>query len=360
MSVRFPGPLRKGDTVGVTAFSSGVDESVTPRLEHVLEQLTRQGFRVDEGQCLRKRYPSLPIDKGASASAIERAAELNELLHDPKVRTIAPPWGGELAIQVLPFIDFGGLGKLEPKWVFGFSDVSTLLVPLTLCAGWATLHCSNLMDLSASQHDPLTSTVLDVLAAEPEQEIVQHASAHWQLTHSDWGEDVAVGFNLTEPTEWKLLKEHPTQDGTAAAVFEGRLIGGCVDTLRHLAGTPYGDVPAYISRNRERRENTVLYLENCELAPFDLARTLCGLRLAGWFDGLSGLMLGRSSGPITTSNHEPYTYDDVLQQCLADLPYPVLYDLDIGHRQPQLCLVNGALARIQFENGTGVVTQRLM
>src|SRR5690606_15494818 len=153
--------------------------------------------------------------------------------------------------------------------------------------------------------------------------------------------------NLTEKTEWKLLPTNATHsdprthvDSYSAVVFDGRLIGGCVDTLRHLAGTAYGDVPGYVARNRRRNEATILYLENCELAPFDLGRTLSGLRLAGWLDGLSGLMLGRSSGPdaIGVSAHQtrdPYTYYDALCQSLADLPYPVLYDVDIGHRQPQ-------------------------
>lgn len=222
------------------------------------------------------------------------------------------------------------------------------------------------MDLSAEQQDPLTRTVFNVLTAEPQREIVQLASERWQLNYTDWGKNPAAGFNLTEDTEWKLLPPYSVASDIVSAdttstrlTFEGRLIGGCLDTVRHLAGTAYGDVPSFTARNRAQSEGTILYLENCELLPFDLARTLLGLRLAGWFDGLSGLMLGRSSGPESTRSDDPYTYYDALRQSLTDLPYPILYDVDIGHRQPQLCLVNGAHARVTFADGRGSVSQRL-
>lgn len=364
MIARFPRPLLKGDTIGITAFSSGVTERLLPRLDHIVSQLQVRGYRVDTGQCLRKMGPSIAFDKGASASAIERAGELNEFLHDPKIAAIAPPWGGELAIQVLPLIDFARLTTLEPKWLFGFSDVSTLMLPLTLCAGWATLHCSNLMDLSASQRDPLTNGVFDVLTSPRGNRFVQHASTTWQRTYIDWASDPQAGFNLTEPTEWKLLTRYSgsatqTDTTTPAVAFEGRLIGGCLDTVRHLAGTDYGDVPAYIARNRARSEGTILYLENCELAPFDVARTLAGLRLAGWLDGINGLLLGRSSGPEHADGSDVYAYHDALRQSLGELACPVIYDVDIGHRQPQLCLINGARAKVTWTPGRGSVSQEL-
>ncbi len=90
MTARFPRALRNGDTIGVTAFSTGVEARLFPRLEHIVSHLKDRGYRVDEGQCLRRSMPSIQADKGASASALERASELNELLHDPRVAAIAP------------------------------------------------------------------------------------------------------------------------------------------------------------------------------------------------------------------------------------------------------------------------------
>ena len=57
-----------------------------------------------------------------------------------------PPWGGELAIDLLPLLDFAAIGDAEPTWLVGYSDTSTLLLPLTLLTGVATLHGPGLMD----------------------------------------------------------------------------------------------------------------------------------------------------------------------------------------------------------------------
>jgi len=50
----------------------------------------------------------------------------------PEVAAIIPPWGGELLIEVLPLLDFNKITETECKWVMGYSDTSTLLMPLTL------------------------------------------------------------------------------------------------------------------------------------------------------------------------------------------------------------------------------------
>jgi muramoyltetrapeptide carboxypeptidase len=43
------------------------------------------------------RYPSAP--------ARERAAELTAMFADPSIHAVIPPWGGELAVELLPHLD---------------------------------------------------------------------------------------------------------------------------------------------------------------------------------------------------------------------------------------------------------------
>ncbi|MBY0446536.1 MAG: LD-carboxypeptidase, partial [Burkholderiales bacterium] len=76
----------------------------------------------------------------------------------------------------------------------------------------------------------------------------------------------------------------------------------------------------------------------------------------GWFDHLSGILIGRSAAPNVTTNDE-LNYHEALAAVLADLPYPILIDVDIGHQPPQLTLINGALAEVVFENSAGRLTQ---
>lgn len=49
----------------------------------------------------------------------------------------------------------------------------------------------------------------------------------------------------------------------------GRLIGGCVETLCNLAGTPYGDVTAFGRQHAD--DGLIVYLEASE----DEAATIC-------------------------------------------------------------------------------------
>jgi muramoyltetrapeptide carboxypeptidase LdcA involved in peptidoglycan recycling len=102
------------------------------RLDLAIDALRTRRFRVVEGECLRSNVQHV------SASREQRAAELMMFLLDPNVAAVMPPWGGEFAIELLPLLDFDALGRVAPKWLTGFSDVSTLQLPLLLCAGWAS------------------------------------------------------------------------------------------------------------------------------------------------------------------------------------------------------------------------------
>lgn len=337
--VRFPEPLSPGASLGVTAFSSGVASHHHPRLDLILENLKARGYQVREGQNLRQNL------KAASGSTASRSSELGAFLQDPALAAVLPPWGGELAIQTLPHIDFERLRSLPPKWVCGFSDVSTLCVPLTLRAGWATMHASSLMDWTPQQTDELTRGIFDVLEGRTSTApFVQHESTLWQLSYRNLVRHPDAPFRLTEPTQWRVL------GGASAPLhMRGRLIGGCLDTLRHLVGTPFADIPTFIAHNLRHGDGTIVYLENSDLDAFDIARTFAGMRLAGWFTGISGLLVGRSSGPDAKTAEE-YAYREALDDALGGLPCPVLYDCDIGHRQPQLVLVNGARADVHYDD----------
>ncbi len=341
--VLFPQPLQPGDLIAVTAPSSGVPENVHPRLDLVLEHLRGRGYRILEGSCLRGQ------SKSASAPLEDRAAELKAMLGSPEVAAIIPPWGGHLLSELLSLIDFAALKKERPKWVLGYSDTSTLLMPLTLITGWATAHGTNLMDMVPTQTDPLTTGVLSVLGHDLARPVEQSSAPTYQVKWGDFVKTPDVALDLTETTQWKRL------DGSSEPLtMRGRLIGGCIDTVSFLAGSSYGDVPGFIERSGE--DGTILYLENADQDPGAMVRTLLSLERHGWFQGLTGLAFGRSAAPPET-NPSYLDYVGALQSVLGDAPFPVLYDVDIGHMPPQLTLINGALAEWEFDSGRGKVSQ---
>lgn len=98
----YPPALKPGDTVAVTAPSSPVRPEHEERLDFVLAWLRERGYRVVVGGCLRGEGIT-------SASAHSRADEFNAFLRDPQVRAIVPPWGGELAIDLVDLLDHEAL-----------------------------------------------------------------------------------------------------------------------------------------------------------------------------------------------------------------------------------------------------------
>ncbi len=346
--MRYPVPLRPGDLIAVTAPSSGVPPPLHPRLELALTHLRAQGFRVETGQCLRDEVHS------ASASAPARAAELMRVLLRDDIAAIIPPWGGELAIELLDRLDFEALRNARPKWVLGYSDTSTWMLPLSLRSGWATAHGPCLMDMVAGQNDALTSNVMRLLANPAGATFEQQASTHWQSKWTDFALQPEVCYALTEPTRWRCLN----RPGAAEVQCSGRLIGGCFDTLVHIAGTRHGDVTGFIQQHRD--SGVLLYLENAGMSPTELVRAVHHLRWSGWLDGLSGLLIGRSAAPDSTATTE-MRYAQALDHLFATMPCPVLVDMDIGHMPPQLVLINGARAEVRLANaGGGVVRQWLL
>ena len=339
----YPPPLKKGDLIGVTAPSSGVPKKFHPRLELVLEHLEKRGFKYVEGKYLRSDH------KGISADARNRAKDFMNLWNNPDVKAIIPPWGGELLINILPLLDFDIVRKKSTKWILGYSDTSTLLFSLTLLSGVASAHGMNLMDSVLEQKDGLSERTFNVLATREGNSITQESSIRHQVKFEDFTQNVKATFNLTHKTFWKSLFNKDNDQ------FSGRIIGGCLDTIKHLIGAKYGDLPQFISKFN--KDKVILYLENAGLNPSEVCRSLWNMKLAGWFNGLSGVLLGRSAGVDVKSQNE-FSYKDALLDVFVGVNFPVIYDCDIGHLPPQMTIINGSMAHVEFSDGKGKLIQK--
>ncbi len=335
--MRFPSPLRPGDTIAVTAPSSGLRPSYLPRYEVACEALRARGYQVRTGECL------VAEDGGVPAPAPRRAAELTALLLDPEVAAVVPPWGGELAIDVLEHLDWAALADADPTWLVGYSDVTTVMLPLATRLGWASLHGANLLETPYAAPEGLWHWV-DVLEATgpvTQRSPGRHHVGAWD----DWeGDPTIASRELAGEGRWEVV-------GGGGLDVTGRLIGGCVETIAPLVGTPYGDVPALGESLAE--DGLLVYVEVCEHGAFDVARELTGMRLAGWFDEATAVLVGRSAAPDSPG----LTQREAVLGALGPLEIPVVLGVDIGHVAPNLPVVNGALARVVVDDRRAEITQ---
>ena len=111
--------LEEGTTIGVTAPSSGVPSELHDLLHTAFKSMERKGFNIICGETAWTQ------DKAKSASAKKRGEEFNQMMSNDNIHLIIPPWGGELLVEVLEYIDFD---NIQNKWVLGYSDTSLLLL----------------------------------------------------------------------------------------------------------------------------------------------------------------------------------------------------------------------------------------
>ena len=344
--IRFPQPLRKGDLIGITSPSAGVKDSLRPRMRFAYQRLSALGYRYREGECLWGS--SL-----RSAPARVRAQELQEMLLDPRMAAVFPPNGGELLIDILEHLDFPALADAAPKWVLGYSDMSAFMLPYTLLTHHANLNGTNLWESPINPTDPHLAYWNDVVRLRPGQVFRQRSATAYQPHDSDWDKRPhTTRFDRTAAVRWQCLGHEDDPDFTIRA--EGRLIGGTLDVIGPLCGSRYGDVRAFGASVAPAK--LLVYLDSCDYTTAQYCRALHQLRMSGWFDHASAVLIGRTAA----ASIEHFSQRDALRDALDGLAVPVLYDMDIGHLPPQLLLVNGASATLRFGPHEKSVRQALV
>lgn len=160
-------------------------------------------------------------------------------------------------------------------------------------------------------------------------------------------ERIYTPFNLTDKVEYKHLY------GKDSDLIEGRLLGGCIDTIIQLLGTPYDNTTKFCN---QFDEGIIWYLENCELTVPALYRALWQMKQSGWFKNAKGFIIGRTRSDQAV---EDFEYLDALHKAFDDIHVPVIYDVDIGHVAPQWTMINGAYAKFEYNLGKGKITQEM-
>ena len=339
----YPEMLAEDVLIGVTAMSSGLnDERGMVKLKNSINNFINKGFKIVETPNVRKGA------KLVSDTAEMRASEFLELWKKDDISYIIVACGGEFLMETLPILHKNKeiFLNTKTKWVQGFSDVSLLNFYLTTNYNFATIHANSFSSYAMIPWDKSLEVPVDFVKSFS-KELNQSSFKFYEKERDRTLGAECNPYNLTEKVEYKNLYQDQS------VKFEGRLIGGCMDVLKVLIGTPMDNTKAFC---KSFDEGMIWYLENCEMSVTDLKRTLWQMKMAGWFENAKGFLIGRTNVKNTI---EDFSYEDALHDVLDELNVPVIYDVDFGHVAPQWTMINGAFAEFVFNEGKAELKQYL-
>ena len=335
--MRYPKFLEQGGTIGFAAPSYGCTiEPYASAFKSALAKFNDMGYKAVIGpNC----YESSGI--GISNKPEKCAEELMEMYQSADCDIIISCGGGELMCEILPFMDFEKIKSAEPKWFLGYSDNTNFTFTSTVLADTAAVYgpCAPTFGMKPwyrSLHDTwdiLTGKTLSIKGYDK-----------WEKESLKSEDDPTAPYNLTE--EKKLVLFNGDRTGKCSYVeMNGRLLGGCLDTLLTLIGTPFDRVDDF--NKKYEKDGIIWFLEACDLSVLQIRRGLWQMKNAGWFDNAKGFIFGR-----------PYHFDEPEQgvdrfnavtDILGLLNIPIVMDADIGHLPPSVPVISGAKARIEVK-----------
>ncbi len=321
MSIIKPPALEPGDTIGVFSPSSPATHFAPKRTARAVAFLKNQGFRVCMGEL------SGECDFWRSGSIQDRANELNALIRNPDVRCIISSIGGTNSNSLLPYIDYDAL-RADPKIFCGYSDVTALHAAIANNTGLITFY-GPALTASFGEFEPLVSQTLqaflDVVTTRTTYPFTLPNPTHWTEERIDW-ETQDRAKSLTQNT---LITVTPGQ-------HTGRLIGGNLNTLGGVWGTPYAP---------DIRSGDILLIEDSLKDAAVMERLFSRLLLAGTFEKIGGLILGKHEGFDDCGSAR--TPLDILLEVMRGKPtFPMLAEYDCAHTHPMITLPLGAQIKL--------------
>ena len=331
--------IKTGDIISVPAPSDGSNsEQDIARFKNAKKQIEKRGYKVK----LSKNI--FNSEKGRSASAEERAKELNLMFDDKETDFIWCASGGEFLVEMLSYVDFNKIVQ-NPKWVEGFSDPTGILFPLTTKYDIATIYGNNFKSLGAQEYDRSIEENLEIIKGK---NILQK---NYEMYEEERQEKITglEGYNLTEKVEWKALDRKPIN-------IKARIIAGCIDIISELAGTKYDGTADFIEKYKN--DGIIWVFDNCDLSKEQLIRTLWRLNELGYFKYSKGIIFGRCGND---NSYLEYDMESCLKDSvIANLNVPIIFDADISHKGPSMTIINGSIATVECKNGKGEISFELI
>ena len=241
------------------------------------------------------------VDGKYAGTVDERISDIRWALNEPTVKAIICNRGGYGTIQLIDKLTLEEL-KATPKWLVGFSDISTLHGLLSR-AGVMSIHGTMSSFLAKGGSDATSTLMRDLLLGNvPRYELPAH-------------------------------KENIT--GRASGV----LVGGNLCTFAPNLGS---------QADATKGQDLILFVEEVEESMHNIDRQMRILQMNGVLDRCKGIILGE----FTDCGSE-FTFESVeamLHVMLEKYNIPVLCGFPGGHGDVNLPLVMGAPVTIDVRN----------
>jgi muramoyltetrapeptide carboxypeptidase len=289
-----PPSLQPGDLLRVIAPSGALREFEA--FGRSIQIWRSRGYRVEVIPNIHERWGYL------AAKDENRRQQLAASWQDPECRGILCTRGGFGSTRILEDWNWQSLNNpVIPKWLIGFSDITTLLWSL-YTAGISSVH----------------APVLTTLADEP-----------------DWS--IQRLFDLLEGRPLAPLKGCAWGGG----VVSGILLPSNLTVATHLLATPI----------QPDLDGVILAWEDVTEAPYRIDRMLTQWRLSGALSKVRGIALGDFTRCEAPPNIPSFSVEEVLRDRLGDLGIPIVSDLPFGHDSPNAALPVGVLATLDADQG---------
>lgn len=286
-----PEKLKKGDLIGVVAPSNPIIGDNIEEIQKAKEIIENLGFKVKFATNLFSNTNKY------SASAREKAQDINEMFRDSNVKMIWCAKGGENSNSIFEYLDFN-LIKQNPKIICGYSDITSLTNIITERTGLITYSSTNFKTIATDETDYSLKQVLSRF--------------------------VDGSLQLGEPTDYIIIQK---------GICEGKLVGGNLSLTRALSVGNY---------NIDFTDK-ILFLEELgfETEPALVSNYLYYMKQNNIFKKVKGIWLGN------------YTHESqiTLEQILLDTIYnefegPIIKSNNFGHIEKKIVIPIGINVKI--------------
>lgn len=287
-----PEKLNIGDTIGVIAPSNPIIGDNVEELNKARQIIENSGFKVEFSKNI------FSATNKYSATAKERAEDLNNMFGNKKIKMVWCAKGGENSNSLFDYIDYE-LIKQNPKIFCGYSDITSLSNIITEKTGLVTFSGTNFKTVATDETDYSYKEI-----------IKRFVDKSLELGRKD--------------DKYLTIKK---------GIAEGKLIGGNLSIIRGLVSGKYSI----------NFDNKILFLEELgfETGPALASNFIYYLKQNDVFKKIKGLWIGNYSHESNISLEKI-----ILDTIGNEYDFPIVKSNNFGHIETKTVIPIGIKARI--------------